>query len=152
MYLAAKVNDQEWDISRPINDDATIQLFKWEDAEGKHAFWHSSAHLLAEALQELFPGVKFGIGPAIENGFYYDIDPAGNTITAADFPAIEKRCLNSRAGRTRSSVPTSQRKMPSSSLAIVASTTSVNSSPSSRTGTSPHTRRAHSPTSAVARI
>lgn len=88
--LAAKVNDQEWDISRPINDDATIQLFKWEDAEGKHAFWHSSAHLLAEALQELFPGVKFGIGPAIENGFYYDIDPAGNTITAADFPAIEK--------------------------------------------------------------
>ncbi len=91
--LAAKVNDQEWDISRPINDDATIQLFKWEDAEGKHAFWHSSAHLLAEALQELFPGVKFGIGPAIENGFYYDIDPAGNTITAADFPAIEKKML-----------------------------------------------------------
>lgn len=91
--LAAKVNDQEWDISRPINDDATIQLFKWEDAEGKHAFWHSSAHLLAEALQELFPGVKFGIGPAIENGFYYDIDPAGNTIIAADFPAIEKKML-----------------------------------------------------------
>ena len=91
--LAAKVNDQEWDISRPINDDATIQLFKWEDAEGKHAFWHSSAHLLAEALQELFPGVKFGIGPAIENGFYYDIDPAGNPITAADFPAIEKKML-----------------------------------------------------------
>ena len=68
-------------------------MFKWEDAEGKHAFWHSSAHLLAEALQELFPGVKFGIGPAIENGFYYDIDPAGNTITAADFPAIEKKML-----------------------------------------------------------
>ena len=56
--LAAKVNDQEWDISRPINEDAAIQLFKWDDAEGKHAFWHSSAHLLAEALQELYPGVN----------------------------------------------------------------------------------------------
>lgn len=91
--LAASVNEQEWDISRPINEDAAIKLFKWEDAEGKHAFWHSSAHLLAEALQELWPGVKFGIGPAIENGFYYDIDPAGNTITAADFPAIEKKMI-----------------------------------------------------------
>lgn len=91
--LAAKVNDMEWDISRPISGDAKIQLFKWEDAEGKHAFWHSSAHLLAEALQELFPGVKFGIGPAIENGFYYDIDPVGHNITAADFPAIEKKMI-----------------------------------------------------------
>lgn len=91
--LAASVNEQEWDISRPINEDAAIKLFKWEDAEGKHAFWHSSAHLLAEALQELWPGVKFGIGPAIENGFYYDIDPAGNTITSADFPAIEKKMI-----------------------------------------------------------
>ena len=67
--LAAKINGNEWDLTRPIDVDATIQLFKWEDAEGKHAFWHSSAHLLAEALQELFPGVKFGIGPAVENGF-----------------------------------------------------------------------------------
>ena len=91
--LAASVNGQEWDLTRPIEDDAEIKLFKWEDAEGKHAFWHSSAHLLAEALQELFPGVKFGIGPAIENGFYYDIDPNGHTITAADFPAIEAKML-----------------------------------------------------------
>ncbi|MDE6587492.1 MAG: threonine--tRNA ligase [Paramuribaculum sp.] len=91
--LAASVNEQEWDISRPINEDAAIKLYKWEDAEGKHAFWHSSAHLLAEALQELWPGVKFGIGPAIENGFYYDIDTAGNTITSADFPAIEKKMI-----------------------------------------------------------
>ena len=68
--LAASVNDQEWDISRPIDGDATIKLFKWDDPEGKHAFWHTSAHLLAEALQELYPGTKFGIGPAIENGFY----------------------------------------------------------------------------------
>lgn len=89
--LAATVNDQEWDISRPINGDASIKLFKWDDAEGKHAFWHTSAHLLAEALQELYPGVKFGIGPAIENGFYYDIDPGENSITAADFPKIEAK-------------------------------------------------------------
>ncbi|HJE39584.1 MAG: threonine--tRNA ligase [Candidatus Amulumruptor caecigallinarius] len=91
--LAASVNGQEWDLSRPINEDAELSLYKWEDAEGKHAFWHSSAHLLAEALQELYPGVKFGIGPAIENGFYYDIDPNGNSITAADFPKIEEKML-----------------------------------------------------------
>ncbi|MBP3589640.1 MAG: threonine--tRNA ligase, partial [Muribaculaceae bacterium] len=91
--LAASVDGQEWDLSRPIEADASLRLYKWDDPEGKHAFWHSSAHLLAEALQELFPGVKFGIGPAIENGFYYDIDPNGHNITAADFPAIEKKML-----------------------------------------------------------
>ena len=91
--LAASVNDQEWDISRPVTADATIKLFKWDDPEGKHAFWHSSAHLLAEALQELYPGVKFGIGPAIENGFYYDTAPAGHQITDEDFPTIEKKML-----------------------------------------------------------
>ena len=91
--LAATVDGQEWDLTRPIEADASLRLFKWEDPEGKHAFWHSSAHLLAEALQELYPGVKFGIGPAIENGFYYDIDPAGHTITAADFDKIEKKML-----------------------------------------------------------
>lgn len=91
--LAAKVNDQEWDLARPINEDATIQLFKWEDPEGKHAFWHSSAHLLAEALQELYPGVKFGIGPAIENGFYYDIDPGEHKLTDEDFAKIEKKMM-----------------------------------------------------------
>ena len=66
--LAASVNGEIWDLTRPINQDAAIKLFKWEDEEGKHAFWHSSAHLMAEALQELYPGIKFGIGPAIENG------------------------------------------------------------------------------------
>ncbi len=91
--LAAKVNDLEWDVTRPIEEDAEVRLYKWDDPEGKHAFWHSSAHLLAEALQELFPGVKFGIGPAIENGFYYDIDPGEHQITAADFPRIEKKML-----------------------------------------------------------
>ena len=89
--LAAKVNGQDWDLSRPVDGDATVEFFKWEDPEGKHAFWHSSAHLLAEALQELYPGVKFGIGPAIENGFYYDIDPGEHKITAEDFPKIEKK-------------------------------------------------------------
>lgn len=91
--LAAKVNGEEWDISRPVDQNATIELFKWDDPEGKHAFWHSSAHLLAEALQELYPGVKFGIGPAIENGFYYDIDPGEHKLTAEDFPKIEKKML-----------------------------------------------------------
>lgn len=91
--LAATVNGCEWDIMRPIEEDASVKFFKWEDAEGKHAFWHSSAHLLAEALQELYPGVKFGIGPAIEMGFYYDIDPGDNQITAADFPKIEAKML-----------------------------------------------------------
>ena len=90
--LAAGVNGQVWDLHRPINEDAEVKLFKWDDAEGKHAFWHSSAHLMAEALEELYPGIKFGIGPAIENGFYYDVDPGeGISIKDADLPAIEKR-------------------------------------------------------------
>ena len=87
--LAATFNGEEWDISRPICSDGEIKLFKWEDPEGKHAYWHTSAHLLAEALQELYKGVQFGIGPAIENGFYYDIDPGDNEITSAEFPKIE---------------------------------------------------------------
>ena len=91
--LAAKVNGQDWDLARPLSEDASVEFFKWDDAEGKHAFWHSSAHLLAEALQELYPGVKFGIGPAIENGFYYDIDPGEHKITAEDFKKIEKKML-----------------------------------------------------------
>ena len=66
---SATVNNETWDLTRPINADATLKLNKWEDAEGKHAFWHSSAHLMAEALESLYPGMKFGIGPAIENGF-----------------------------------------------------------------------------------
>ena len=91
--LVAEENGEAWDLTRPIDSDATLKLFKWEDAEGKHAFWHSSAHLLAEALQELYPGVKFGIGPAIENGFYYDIDPGEHQLTAADFAKIEAKML-----------------------------------------------------------
>ena len=84
--IAVGVNDQTTEINRPITTDASIKLYKWDDAEGKHAFWHTSAHLMAEALQELYPHVKFGIGPAIENGFYYDIDTADMVIRENDFP------------------------------------------------------------------
>ncbi|MFY9361811.1 MAG: threonine--tRNA ligase [Dysgonamonadaceae bacterium] len=92
--LAASVNDETWDLTRPITEDATLKLLKWEDEEGKHAYWHSSAHLMAEALQELYPGIKFGIGPAIENGFYYDVDPGeGVVIKESDFPVIEKKMM-----------------------------------------------------------
>ncbi len=91
--LACSVNDEVWDITRPIDCDASIKLYKWEDAEGKHAFWHTSAHLLAEALQELYPGVQFGIGPAIEQGFYYDVDPGDAVIKEGDLAKIEKKML-----------------------------------------------------------
>ena len=91
--LAASVNDAEWDLTRPVTEDAAVKLFKWDDAEGKHAFWHSSAHLLAEALQEMYPGIQFGIGPAIENGFYYDVDPGEGVIKESDLPAIEKKMM-----------------------------------------------------------
>ncbi|MDR2887936.1 MAG: threonine--tRNA ligase [Bacteroidales bacterium] len=89
---SATVNGETWDLTRAINADATLKLNKWDDQEGKHAFWHSSAHLLAEALETLYPCIKFGIGPAIENGFYYDVDPGeGNIITDSDLPVVEKR-------------------------------------------------------------
>ena len=90
--LAATVNDKIVDLTRPIETDASLKLHKWEDDEAKHAFWHTSAHLMAEALQELYPGIKFGIGPAIENGFYYDVDPGeGVQIKESDLPAIEEK-------------------------------------------------------------
>lgn len=91
--IAVQVNDAVTEINRPITEDATIKLFKWDDAEGKHAFWHTSAHLMAEALQELYPGIQFGIGPAIENGFYYDVDPGSAVIKESDFPAIEAKVM-----------------------------------------------------------
>ena len=90
--LACGVNGETQELNRPICEDATIALYKWEDAEGKHAFWHTSAHLMAEALQELWPGTQFGIGPAIENGYYYDVmPPEGVVIREEDFPKIEKK-------------------------------------------------------------
>ena len=82
-----------YDLMRPITFDASVNLLKWEDDEAKRVFWHSSSHLMAEALEALYPGVKFGIGPAVENGFYYDVDLAGHQITDADLPKIEKKML-----------------------------------------------------------
>ena len=90
--LAASVNDTVVDIKQPIHEDCTIKFFKWEDAEGKHAFWHTSSHLLAEALESLYPGIKFGIGPAIENGFYYDVD-CPTPITEGDLQKIENKMI-----------------------------------------------------------
>ncbi len=81
------------DLTRPIEEDVEIKLLKWDDEDGKKVFWHSSSHLLAEALEALYPGVKFGIGPAVENGFYYDVDFNGGAISDADLPAIEKKML-----------------------------------------------------------
>lgn len=91
--LAVSVNGEVRDLNRPILQDSEIKLFKWEDQEGKETFWHSSSHLMAEALQELYPGVKFGIGPAIENGFYYDVDFGETTITEADLKKIEDKMI-----------------------------------------------------------
>ena len=91
--LSAKVNGVMWDAMRPVNEDAEIQLFTWNDPEGKATVWHSSAHLMAEAIEQLYTGVKFGIGPSIENGFYYDIDFGTNTITEEDLAKIEKRMM-----------------------------------------------------------
>ena len=82
-----------YDLNRPIEEDSSIVLLKWDDDEGKRVFWHSSSHLMAEALEDIFPGVKFGIGPAIVNGFYYDVDLGGRQITDADFAKVEKRML-----------------------------------------------------------
>jgi threonyl-tRNA synthetase len=87
--LAAKVNGQVWDLTRPINEDVTLQLLTWNDIEGKSTFWHSSAHLMAEALEAVFPGVKLGIGPAIEKGFYYDVDLGDRLITEDDLRKLE---------------------------------------------------------------
>ncbi|RLD39007.1 MAG: threonine--tRNA ligase [Bacteroidetes bacterium] len=91
--LAAKVNGEVVDASRAINEDASLQLFTWNDTEGKAAMWHSSAHLMAEAIEQLYPGVKFGIGPDVENGFYYDIDFMDYSISESDLEKIEKRML-----------------------------------------------------------
>lgn len=91
--LAAEVNGETIDLTRPINEDATLRLLKWDDAEGKHAFWHTSAHLMAEAIQQLYPGTQFGIGPAIDNGFYYDIDTGDVELKESDLKAIEDLML-----------------------------------------------------------
>ena len=92
--VSCGVNGETVELNRPINEDATIALYKFDDDEGKHAFWHTSAHLLAEALQELYPGIQFGFGPAVENGFFYDVMPKeGTAISENDFPKIEAKMM-----------------------------------------------------------
>ena len=90
--FAATVNGERWDVQRPIEGDATVRLHKWDEPEAKHAFWHSSSHLLAAALEQLYPGIKFGIGPAIDNGFYYDVD-SPTPITEGDLAKIEQKMI-----------------------------------------------------------
>lgn len=91
--LAAKINGEVWDATRPIENDVSIELLTWNDALGKSTFWHSSAHLMAEALEELYPGIKFGIGPPIENGFYYDVDFGEMALDGAELEKIEAKMV-----------------------------------------------------------
>jgi len=92
--VSCGVNGETVELNRPINEDASVELYKFEDEQGKHTFWHTSAHLLAEALQELYPGIQFGFGPAVESGFFYDVMPAnGQVISENDFPKIEAKMM-----------------------------------------------------------
>ena len=91
--LAAKVNGTVWDASRPITTDVSLQLLTWNDTDGKSTFWHSSAHLMAEALESFYPDVKFGYGPPGEKGFYYDVDLGGQTIGEEDLAKLEKKMV-----------------------------------------------------------
>ncbi len=93
--LSVSVNGEVWDLTRKINSDAKIKLHVWDDPEGRETFWHSSAHMMAEAIESIYPGTKFGIGPSIDNGFYYDIDlPDGLTLTDKDLAAIEQKMMD----------------------------------------------------------
>ena len=91
--IAASINNEVWDATRPIHADASLKLLSFDDAEGKKTFWHSSAHLMAEALEALYPGTKFGIGPAIDNGFYYDVDFGDKILSSDEFAQIENKVL-----------------------------------------------------------
>ena len=107
--LVAGVNDQVWDLSRPITKDSSLKLFTWNDAEGKNTFWHSSAHLMAEAIEAKFPGVKFWVGPPLEHGFYYDIDLGDNKITEEDLVELEKK-MNELAKQNNAYIRTEKAK------------------------------------------
>ena len=91
--LAAKINNEIWDASRPINSDSTLSLLTWNDDLGKQTLWHSSAHIMAEALEILYPGIKFWVGPPLENGFYYDVDLGDHILSPLDFEKIEQKML-----------------------------------------------------------
>ena len=107
--VSCGVNGETVELNRPINEDATIELYKFDDEQGKHTFWHTSAHLLAEALQELYPGIQFGFGPAVENGFFYDVLlKDGESIKESDFPKIEAK-MKELAGKKE---PVVRREVP----------------------------------------
>lgn len=108
--LSASINGEVWDANRPINHDASVKLHTWDSPEGKSTMWHSSAHLMAEAIELLYPGVKFGIGPDIENGFYYDMDFGSHEISADDLKAIENKMLELAREKTGLCSPRSQQK------------------------------------------
>ena len=91
--ISAKVNGEVWEATRPIHHDSRLQLLTWDDKDGKMTFWHSSAHLMAEALEAIYPGIKFGTGPATDSGFYYDVDPGDHVISSDDFPRIEQKMI-----------------------------------------------------------
>ena len=99
--IAANVNGEVWDATRPIEKDASLKLLTWNDTEGKSTFWHSTAHLMAEAVESIFPGVKFWVGPAVENGFYYDMDLGGRQITEEDLRKLEEKMTELAAGQNR---------------------------------------------------
>ena len=100
--LAVRVNGEVRDLHRAFTEDATVEILTWNDDAGKATYWHSSAHLMAEALEALYPGVKLAIGPAIENGFYYDVDLGeGRSISSEDFPEIEKKMLELAKAKNR---------------------------------------------------
>ncbi|HXB28219.1 MAG TPA: threonine--tRNA ligase, partial [Puia sp.] len=99
--IAANVNGEVWDATRPLQNDAALKLLTWNDAEGKSTFWHSTAHLMAEAVQSIFPGVKFWVGPAVENGFYYDMDLGGRQITEEDLRKLEAKMSELAARQSR---------------------------------------------------
>ena len=151
--VSCGVNGVTTELNRPINGDATIALYKFDDEEGKHTFWHTSAHLLAEALQELYPGIQFGFGPAVENGFFYDVMPAaGQTISENDFPRIEEKMRELARRTSRLSAMTFQKPTPSrSSLLTDRNTRWSTSSRTSRTAPSQHTPKDILPISAVVR-
>ena len=99
--LSISVNGEVWDLTRPIDSDAKIKLHEWDDREGRETFWHSSAHMMAEAIESIYPGTKFGIGPSIDNGFYYDIDlPEGKTLTDKDLAAVEQKIMEEARAKT----------------------------------------------------
>ena len=104
--LAASVNGQVWDATRPIHEDAAVKLLTWNDEDGKNTFWHSSAHLMAEAVESLYPGVKFWVGPALDKGFYYDMDLGDWKMTEDDLLILEKKMNElAKAGPTQNLTP-----------------------------------------------